>query len=469
MLVVIQGMDTSGKGGVLKHAVVDARPRRGAGGVVQEADRGGARARLPLAGREAGPGTRARSTIFDRSHYEDVLIARVHELAPEEEIERRYDAINDFETTARRGRHHDRQADAAHLQGGAARPAAQAARRVPTKLWKFKPEDVDERQRWDEYQTAYEIALERCNTEWAPWYVVPSDRKWYRTLAIASLAARHARVDGPRLAGARLRRRGAEGAGSGPDGSAEEQPDRDVHRLADVGGARAAGHPLHEAGQPHVADHLGDRDLVLGGLVVRRRAASGSAIARISSRVTCMPTTWISVATEASANMKARVSASVRFGSRCSERVARPSTYMTRSCGVSPGIDAAVHAGVGLLELAAQRGDEQVDLRGEVAVERAEGDVGPLGDGPHLHGVEAALRGQGDRRVEDPLAALALRGRPEVVVGQGVERCSSGWPPRACADAGSAPADLPLGYQRKRLESKHVPVSPRSAAPAERS
>jgi polyphosphate kinase 2 (PPK2 family) len=57
----------------------------------------------------------------------------------------------------------------------------------PDKLWKFKPEDVDERQRWDEYQTAYEIALERCNTEWAPWYVVPSDRKWYRTLAVASL------------------------------------------------------------------------------------------------------------------------------------------------------------------------------------------------------------------------------------------------------------------------------------------
>ena len=57
----------------------------------------------------------------------------------------------------------------------------------PDKLWKFKPEDVDERQRWDEYQAAYEIALERCNTEWAPWYVVPSDRKWYRTLAVASL------------------------------------------------------------------------------------------------------------------------------------------------------------------------------------------------------------------------------------------------------------------------------------------
>ena len=88
---------------------------------------------------------------------------------------------------------------------------------------------------------------------------------------------------------------------------------------------------------------------------------------------------------------------------------------MTRSAGVVTGDRPATQAGLGLLELAGKRGDEQVDLGGEVAVERAECDVGELGDRPHLYGVEPALGGEGDRGVEDPAAAIALGGRPEVV------------------------------------------------------
>ena len=88
---------------------------------------------------------------------------------------------------------------------------------------------------------------------------------------------------------------------------------------------------------------------------------------------------------------------------------------MTRSAAVSPGIGLSPQRGLGALELAAERGDEQVDLGGEVAVERAEGDVGLLGDGAHLDGVEAALGRERDGRVEDPLAAVALRGGPEVL------------------------------------------------------
>ena len=78
----------------------------------------------------------------------------------------------------------------------------------PTKHWKYNPGDVDERALWPAYREAYEIALERTNTEHAPWYVVPSDRKWYRNLAVGRAAARHPGGAGPAVAGRRLRRRG---------------------------------------------------------------------------------------------------------------------------------------------------------------------------------------------------------------------------------------------------------------------
>jgi len=185
LLLVIQGMDTSGKGGVLKHAVSMLDP----GGVRVASFKAPTEEEREhdflwrVEKRAPAPG---QVTIFDRSHYEDVLIAKVHELAPAEEIERRYDAINDFEK---------RLVESGtvvikcmlHISEEEQRTRLLKRLNRPDKLWKFKPEDIDERERWDEYQTAYEIALERCNTSWAPWHVVPSDRKWYRTLAIASL------------------------------------------------------------------------------------------------------------------------------------------------------------------------------------------------------------------------------------------------------------------------------------------
>src|SRR6478735_8973774 len=185
MLVVIQGMDTSGKGGVLKHAVSMLDP----GGVrvasfKKPTDEEREHDFLWRIEKEVpDPG---QVTIFDRSHYEDVLIARVHELASEKEIERRYDAINEFEKKLVEGGTRIVKL-MLHISKEEQRGRLLKRLNRPDKLWKFKPEDVDERQRWDEYQTAYELALERCNTEWAPWYVVPSDRKWYRTLAVASL------------------------------------------------------------------------------------------------------------------------------------------------------------------------------------------------------------------------------------------------------------------------------------------
>jgi PPK2 family polyphosphate:nucleotide phosphotransferase len=123
--------------------------------------------------------------IFNRSHYEDVLIVRVHDLVPESEWRGRYEEINTFEREL--------------VDDGVVlvkimlhiSPEEQLSRlrdRLddPTKYWKFNPADVDERARWDDYQLAYNEALTR-SSEAAPWYVVPADRKWYRNWAVASL------------------------------------------------------------------------------------------------------------------------------------------------------------------------------------------------------------------------------------------------------------------------------------------
>ena len=185
LLLVLQGMDTSGKGGVLKHAVGMFNP----GGVRIKSF--GAPTKEELANDflwriEKEAPAAGQIGIFDRSHYEDVLVGKVRKLAPEDEIERRYDAINDFErrlsedgTTILKCM--------LHISPEEQRQRLLARLEEPKKVWKFKPEDIDDRAYWDDYQRAYEQALERCSTEWAPWFVVPSDRKWYRTLAVASL------------------------------------------------------------------------------------------------------------------------------------------------------------------------------------------------------------------------------------------------------------------------------------------
>jgi PPK2 family polyphosphate:nucleotide phosphotransferase len=185
VLLVLQGMDTSGKGGVVKHCVGLFDPN----GVriaqfkkpTEEELAHDFLWRVEQVVPEAG-----QIGIFDRSHYEDVLIGRVHQLADAEEIERRYDAINEFE---------QRLVDDGtvvvkcllHISAETQKERLLARLEDPTKHWKYKPEDVDERLLWTEYQRAVEIALERCNTEAAPWHVIPSDRKWYRNWAVGQL------------------------------------------------------------------------------------------------------------------------------------------------------------------------------------------------------------------------------------------------------------------------------------------
>ncbi len=184
ILVVLEGMDTAGKGGAVKHAVGLLNP----GGLHLKSFRAPTQEELRhdflwrIRKELPGPG---QIGIFDRSHYEDVLVARVHRLAAPEEVERRYGAINTFE---------QRLVDSGttilkcvlHISREEQRDRLLARLDDPTKVWKFRPEDVDERGRWDEYQAAYGLALQRCSRA-APWYVIPSNHKWYRSLALASL------------------------------------------------------------------------------------------------------------------------------------------------------------------------------------------------------------------------------------------------------------------------------------------
>jgi PPK2 family polyphosphate:nucleotide phosphotransferase len=185
LLLVLQGMDTSGKGGVLRHTVGLVDPQ----GVkitsfkapTEEERSHDFLWRIRRATPDAG-----YLGVFDRSHYEDVLIARVRSLASKQEIEERYDAINAFEQELVAGGTTVVKC-MLHISPEEQKERLLARLDDPSKHWKFNPGDIDERALWPAYREAYEIALERTSTDVAPWYVVPSDRKWYRNLAIGQL------------------------------------------------------------------------------------------------------------------------------------------------------------------------------------------------------------------------------------------------------------------------------------------
>jgi PPK2 family polyphosphate:nucleotide phosphotransferase len=185
VLLVLQGMDTSGKGGIVRHAMalVDPQGLHIKSFKAPTADELRHDFLWRVEREVPKPGMIG---VFDRSHYEDVLVARVRKLVPRREIAARYRQINAFE---------QRLVDDGtvlvkcmlHISAEEQKERLLARLDEPTKLWKFNPGDIDERQRWGSYQEAYELALEKTNTEHAPWLVVPSDRKWYRDLAVADI------------------------------------------------------------------------------------------------------------------------------------------------------------------------------------------------------------------------------------------------------------------------------------------
>ncbi len=185
LLIILQGTDTSGKDGTIRSVFNSTGPL----GVSVHAF--GPPSKLELEHDylwrvHAACPRRGTIGIFNRSQYEDVLIAKVRGLASKEAIEQRYEQINAFErllvengTTVLKFM--------LHISKDEQKERLQARLDDPTKHWKFNPSDLEDRKHWDEYQEAYEIMLQRCSTPHAPWHVVPADRKWVRNAAIASI------------------------------------------------------------------------------------------------------------------------------------------------------------------------------------------------------------------------------------------------------------------------------------------
>jgi PPK2 family polyphosphate:nucleotide phosphotransferase len=185
VLLVLQGMDTSGKGGVLRHAVGLIDPQ-GVRITSFKAPTDEEKQHHFLWRIERALPAPGYVGVFDRSHYEDVLIVKVHAWADPATVEQRYDEINAFEARLVE--------DGCvvlkcmlHIGPDEQRERLQERLDDPEKHWKYNPGDLDERALWPAYREAYEIAVERTNTDVAPWHVVPADKKWFRNLAIAQL------------------------------------------------------------------------------------------------------------------------------------------------------------------------------------------------------------------------------------------------------------------------------------------
>lgn len=185
VLLVLQGMDTAGKGGVVTHAMGVFGPI----GVEYTAFKRPTEEELAhdflwrIRKRLPGPGMIG---VFDRSHYEDVLVTRVHGLVTPAECEARYDAINAFEQELVDGGTTVLKV-LLHVSYDVQRTRLLRRLAKRDKHWKFDEADIEERARWAEYQAAYDAVLERCSTAAAPWYLVPADHKAYRNWAVAEL------------------------------------------------------------------------------------------------------------------------------------------------------------------------------------------------------------------------------------------------------------------------------------------
>ncbi|HQC21003.1 MAG TPA: polyphosphate kinase 2 family protein [Anaerolineaceae bacterium] len=185
LLIVLQAMDTGGKDGVIRAVFEGVNPQ----GVKVASFKVPTPVELShdylWRVHQQTPG-KGEMVIFNRSHYEDVLVVRVHQLVPEEVWSRRYQHIREFErlladegtTILKFYLHID-------LQEQAQRFLARVE--DPTKQWKFNPGDLDERERWEEYMKAYEDMLNQTSTDWAPWYIIPANKKWYRNWLISKI------------------------------------------------------------------------------------------------------------------------------------------------------------------------------------------------------------------------------------------------------------------------------------------
>jgi PPK2 family polyphosphate:nucleotide phosphotransferase len=185
LLVVLQGLDTAGKDGAIRHIFSGVNPQGCQVTSFKEPTPKELDHDFLWRVHAVVPG-RGLIGIFNRSHYEDVLVARVHKLVSKKIWSERYDQINSFEK--------DLNQNGVtilkfylHISKDEQRRRLQARLDDPKKNWKLSPVDFREREHWDEYMSAYEDALTTCSTKHAPWYVIPSDHKWFRNYAIGAI------------------------------------------------------------------------------------------------------------------------------------------------------------------------------------------------------------------------------------------------------------------------------------------
>ena len=187
VLVVLQGIDAAGKDGTI-NKVLEAFNPQGCAVTSFKVPSTEELAHDYLWRIHEKVPRKGEIAIFNRSHYEDVLVVRVHDLVPRKAWSARFDQINDFERML---------ADNGTtivkfflaIDQDEQRERFQARFDDPTKRWKFSMGDLEERKRWDDYQAAFNDALSKCSTDVAPWYVVPANRKWFRNLAVATILA----------------------------------------------------------------------------------------------------------------------------------------------------------------------------------------------------------------------------------------------------------------------------------------
>jgi PPK2 family polyphosphate:nucleotide phosphotransferase len=185
LLIILQGMDSAGKDGTIRHVMEGFNPQSCQVTSFKQPSLDELAHDFLWRIHRAVP-RKGNVGIFNRSHYEDVLVVRVHEIVPKEEWQTRYERINRFEkmlsesgTTIVK--------IFLHISKDEQRKRLQARLDDPKKRWKFSRADIAEREYWGDYQRAYEAAMTRCNTDYAPWYIVPANRKWYRNLVISRI------------------------------------------------------------------------------------------------------------------------------------------------------------------------------------------------------------------------------------------------------------------------------------------
>ncbi|MDP9170569.1 MAG: polyphosphate kinase 2 family protein [Acidobacteriota bacterium] len=185
LLIVLQGMDAAGKDGVITHVMSGVNPQ---GCAVTSFKQPSAQELSHdfLWRIHAAVPPKGSIGIFNRSQYEDVLVARVHDLVPKEVWQRRYDQINAFEKILTQNCVHILKFFL-HISSGEQKKRLEARIEDPRKNWKSSAADFKEREYWDQYQKAYADALVKCDTSDAPWYIIPGDHKWFRNYAVGEV------------------------------------------------------------------------------------------------------------------------------------------------------------------------------------------------------------------------------------------------------------------------------------------